>query len=119
MVAKIAVITAIRPGNGSPVCAACSTSWSCGPWTWKPPSDMDISVVLGVRNSADACPTLVGDVGVFEICGGACGMSLPSGLAPFGVVEHWKRGVAFEVAIDLGQIELRGDGKRCPIELAS
>jgi len=38
MVARIAVITAIVPAKLSlSACwAACSTSWSCGPCTWKP-----------------------------------------------------------------------------------
>jgi dihydrofolate reductase len=27
----------------SPPWAACSTAWSCGPWTWKPCSDMLVS----------------------------------------------------------------------------
>jgi hypothetical protein len=31
IVAKIAVITAMRPDMGSRECAACSISWSCGP----------------------------------------------------------------------------------------
>src|SRR4051794_38600974 len=56
-VAITAVATASRPAMlcGS-ACAACSSSWSCGPWTWKPPADIQspwVDVVVDLEVDMD------------------------------------------------------------------
>src|SRR5262252_5410638 len=57
MVARIAVSTAIVPEklSRSPCCAACSSSWSCGPCTWKPAPDMGAtsSILLAISDEIE------------------------------------------------------------------
>src|SRR3954469_12700153 len=85
-------------------CVACSSSWSCGPWTWNPAPDMSFSVwCLLVRDETE---------------GQAVGrpMALARHRVP-GRTEGGREGIALEVLLDLRHLGHPGQRHRLRIQL--
>src|SRR3954447_2324045 len=92
------------PWPSAACCVACSSSWSCGPWTWNPAPDMSISVwCLLVRDETE---------------GQACRrtMALARHLVPGGA-EYGGECVAVDVLLDLGDLGHLGQRHRLRIQL--
>src|SRR6476620_2723033 len=92
------------PWPAAACCLACSSSWSCGPWTWNPAPDMSISVwCLLVRDETE---------------GQARGRTV--GLARHLVPARAERGgerIAIDVLLDLGHLRHPGQRHRLRIQL--
>src|SRR5205814_3221148 len=103
----MAVITASWPAwpSGS-CCAACSSSWSCGPCTWKPCSDISSSLSAVIGDPAKTMALLAGLRGA-RLGGELC------------AVPGRKEGVAVEVGVDLGQYQLVGQRQHFGIDLTA
>src|SRR6476661_9714021 len=87
-------------------CAACSSSWSCGPWTWNPAPDMSISVrCLVVRDETEGQA-------------GGVAMAFARHFLPRRS-QRGCEGVAVECLLDLGDLRHLRQRRRLRIELGT